>query len=60
MALWSGSVGVWECGSCLKKKNDPSKCHWKNNHDIICTGLNVQMLKVFLPEKKAANVMMAL
>ena len=44
------AVGVREVTD--QELADPDKFYWKNKHDLIYEGLNVQMVKAFLAEKK--------
>jgi hypothetical protein len=46
------NVGVRKLSEAERVNLDGESFHWKNTHDLIYTGINVQMVKAFLAHKK--------
>ena len=43
-------VGVRQLSE--EERTDPDSFYWKNLYDLICTGINVSMVKAFMAHKK--------
>jgi hypothetical protein len=44
------TVGIRQLSE--EERTDLDSFHWKNLHDLICTGINVSMVKAFMAHKK--------